>query len=393
MTTLDAQRLTAAQTANRIFDHCDRRRYAIGTVRLLTGIGLEDGQNRGPFRRLLQRLADCGHMKREGTAKLKWTLLSRSEDWDRDNPFRPRAGATPPVPEIPAASDSGVAALRARVSVLEDKITAVATGGKVGIEVRHYNGKIINLEDACLPKVFERVLSLAAMRRNILLVGPAGCGKTTIAELVSRSLGLPFGKVGGSGGLSETDLLGRHTPNLSGGPSHFETTAFVRRYEEGGVMLVDELDAADQNVLLALNPALDRSGRLPLPKRTENPEARRHDDFVCIATANTFGRGATRQYAGRNQLDEATLDRFRIGVVECCYDETVEARVCPNDSLRNQLRAIRRRVEESGLRRVVSTRFMEDAHVMTSAGGWNADDVIAALYEGWTAEEKAKIQR
>jgi hypothetical protein len=38
--------------------------------------------------------------------------------------------------------------------------------------------------------------------------------------------------------------------------------------------------------------------------------------FVCIAAANTFGTGADRQYVGRNQLDESTLDRFRIGQIE-----------------------------------------------------------------------------
>jgi cobaltochelatase CobS len=39
--------------------------------------------------------------------------------------------------------------------------------------------------------------------------------------------------------------------------------------------------------------------------------------------ANTFGTGADRQYVGRNQLDESTLDRFRIGQIERDYDSEI----------------------------------------------------------------------
>ena len=80
----------------------------------------------------------------------------------------------------------------------------------------------------------------------------------------------------------------------------------------GGVFLFDEIDAADANVLLVVNSAL-ANGRMSVPSRHDQPVAKKHSEFVCIAAANTFGRGADRVYVGRNELDEATLDRFRIG--------------------------------------------------------------------------------
>ena len=49
---------------------------------------------------------------------------------------------------------------------------------------------------------------------------------------------------------------------------------------------------------------------------------KRHEDFILIATANTFGNGANAQYVGRNQLDSATLDRFV--TIEWGYDEELE---------------------------------------------------------------------
>ena len=81
----------------------------------------------------------------------------------------------------------------------------------------------------------------------------------------------------------------------------------MRCYEHGGVFLLDEIDACDSNTLLAINLAI-ANGYCNVPNRHGNPVAHRHPNFIVIATANTLGRGATRSYAGRNQLDEASLE-------------------------------------------------------------------------------------
>ena len=288
------------------------------------------------------------------------------------------------------------ASLSLKIEELREEVTAVRKKAEEGgmsvktLRVEKYDGKVIELKNVTLPAWFQRAVELAKCRRNILLVGPAGCGKSTVSELLAKTLDLQFGKVGGSGGLSEVHLLGRSTPNLTNGKANFTSTDFVNCYENGGLCLVDELDGADPNVLLALNPALDRSGTLPLPGRPDKP-AKKHKDFVCVATANTVGRGATRQYAGRNQLDESTLDRFRIGVIECDYDAAVERAVCPDDKLRTRLQGIREKITAAGLRRVLSTRFLEDAFVMTQSCGWEVDEVVKQFLSGWGSDEKAKI--
>lgn len=111
-----------------------------------------------------------------------------------------------------------------------------------------------------------------------------------------------------------------------------------------------------------------------------------------IATANTFGRGANRSYAGRNQLDEATLDRFRIGTVECDYDATIEAALCPDEQLRTICQNMRRRIREYGLRRIMSTRFIEDAYIMRLVAQWSIPQIVATFFEGWTEDEMAKVK-
>ena len=48
-------------------------------------------------------------------------------------------------------------------------------------------------------------------------------------------------------------------------------------------------------------------------------------------------------------------------------------------------------MEASGLRRVVSTRYLEDAHLMVSQGGWTREQAVATLFSGWSDEEKSKV--
>ena len=129
------------------------------------------------------------------------------------------------------------------------------------------------------------------------MVGPAGCGKSHLAEQIAKALGLRFGSISCSAGMSEGQITGRLIPTGDGGRFEYQRSQFVEFYEEGGVFLLDEIDAADANVLLVINQAL-ANGHLPVPNRTTNPQAKRHPDFVLIAAANTFGNGANRMYVG-----------------------------------------------------------------------------------------------
>ena len=256
------------------------------------------------------------------------------------------------------------------------------------LEVRLPSGETTVIDGkahAALP----RCIRLAAARRNILLIGPAGSGKTHLAGQVAAALGLPFAHISCSAGMSEGQLTGRLLPVGDGGRFEYVRSEFVRCYEEGGVFLFDEIDAADSNTLLVLNSAL-ANGQMALANRPDNPVAKKHPDFVAIAAANTFGTGADRQYVGRNQLDESTLDRFRIGQVEMDYDADVEAVLCPDDGLRARLQRYRQAVRDNRLRRLVSTRFLRDAYVMKQSGDTDAE-IDAALFTGWSADEVRKM--
>jgi len=94
----------------------------------------------------------------------------------------------------------------------------------------------------------------------------------------------------------------------------------------------------------------------------------------------------------RNQLDEATLDRFRIGTVAMDYNEALERQLCPDADLYARLIGYRQRIGENRLNRLVSTRFLIDAYEMVAKWGWTDQQVDAQLFAGWRADEVAKVR-
>jgi len=246
----------------------------------------------------------------------------------------------------------------------------------------------ITMEERVHEKSAE-ILDLAAQRMEILMIGPAGCGKSHLADQIAKALGLRFGSISCSAGMSEGQITGRLIPTGDGGRFEYRRSQFVEFYEEGGVFLLDEIDAADANVLPVINQAL-ANGHLPVPNRITNPQAKRHPDFVLIAAANTFGNGANRMYVGRNQLDESTLDRFRIGQVVMDYDQELEESLLSDGRLLERLWSIRRKAADCQLRRVVSTRFIAKAATMQAAG-WTSEKIIGQLVCGWTQDERSKV--
>src|SRR5262249_48729165 len=171
------------------------------------------------------------------------------------------------------------------------------------------------------------------------------------------------------------------------GKSEYVRSELGKGYEEGGVCLCDEVDAADSNTLLVLNSAL-ANDKMAVPNRPDKPIAVKHPDFVCIAAANTFGTGADRQYVGRNQLDESTIDRFRIGQIELDYDFDIEEALCPDEALRTRLQGYRNKCRTNKLRRLVSMRFLRDAYEMKKVGDSDAE-IDETLFAGWSEHEIA----
>ena len=241
--------------------------------------------------------------------------------------------------------------------------------------------------DEYLPKVFQRIFELAKIGQNILMVGPSGSGKTFLASVLAEKLDRQFAAQSCSAGMSESQLAGWLLPVKDAGTFSYVPSAFVRMYEEGGVFLFDEIDAADENTLIFINAAL-ANGIFYLAQRFDNPEVKRHPDFVALGAANTFGLGEDNIYTGRTQLDGATLDRFRAGIVEVDYDDYVESTLVDSKVL-NWGRTIRKVIKANKLDRILSTRVLIDFTNQKKELGYTLRDMAASYFADWTPDEQA----
>ena len=238
---------------------------------------------------------------------------------------------------------------------------------------------------------FPRLLQLAQQRINIMMVGPAGCGKTHIAGQLADALDLDYASQSCSAGMSESQLTGWLLPIGKSGSFTYVSSEFIRIYENGGIFLFDEMDAADPNVLIFINQAL-ANGRFSLPQRFENPTVRKHKNFVAIAATNTFGGGADAMYHARNALDASTLDRFKIGMVSIDYSHTVETALCDSTVL-SWGRKVREVITQHGMRKIMSTRVIKDGTTMMQGQDWTLNQIAEGYFADWSPEELAIMKR
>lgn len=282
-----------------------------------------------------------------------------------------------------------------RRDALEMAEKAIAEAAEKFRPVKVSRGKVEGKAiEGPVPAVFDKLVQLANQRKNIMMVGPTGCGKTHVAGIVAEALELEYASQSCSEGMNESALTGWLLPIKEGGQFTYVQSEFVRLYENGGIFLLDEIDAADPNVLVFMNQAIAQD-HFFLPQRYDNPQIKKHKDFVCIAAANTFGGGADTMFVGRNQLDEATLNRFKIGTVHMDYDEHVEQVLVATRCERtyNWCLAIREAIVKHHLRRSMSTRNMIDAVDMLEGENWTIKDVAEAYFADWSEEELRVIQQ
>jgi hypothetical protein len=157
--------------------------------------------------------------------------------------------------------------------------------------------------------------ALVEARVLVMLTGPAGMGKSYWTASLAGRLDLSFGSIPMTEGATPSWILG--APTLQG----YREAPFAKIWRDGGVFLLDEMDAADPNMLLVINDAL-ANGVLHNPSSGEAIE--RHRDCILVAATNTLGTGADANYGARNPLDFSTLDRWRMGRAFVGYSERVE---------------------------------------------------------------------
>lgn len=265
-----------------------------------------------------------------------------------------------------------------KIAALEEMIKNIGTPAPKEIKINELPEIKLD-QHACA--ILEDLLRAAYTRQNAYIFGPAGCGKTTAAKQVAKAMELPFGYICLTAGASETWLFGRNTPN------GFIEGQFSLLYKNGGVFLADEMDAADSNLLIALNTAID-SDELLNPMSGER--IKKHKDFVFIGAGNTNGLGATGNYNGRNRLDASTLSRFVF--FEMDYDEQLEKALCLDKNIYEALIKTRRYLVERKSENFITTRdFIKLSKMFTAGSSYNF--VANSLTTNFSEVERNEVKK
>lgn len=209
----------------------------------------------------------------------------------------------------------------------------------INLEEREIDGEVVHAN-------FEKVIKSVMKKIPVYLYGPAGTGKSELAGQIAQALNLKFYPA--STITQEFKLSGYSDAN-----GNYHETQFYLAFKNGGLFMLDEMDASAPETLVTINTAISQ-GYFDF----ENGRIDAHPDFRIIAGGNTIGNGADNIYNGRNKMDGSTTDRYF--KVKIDYDIEIEKVITGNNlELISFARSLREAVKESeGIQLIVSYRSL-----------------------------------
>lgn len=157
-------------------------------------------------------------------------------------------------------------------------------------------------------KLARNVLLSLEGNDRILLVGPTGCGKSSLVLQLAALTNWPVTRANLHGETSATDFVGQWV--VEKGEMVFRYGLLPKAMKEGHILILEELDAAEPAMLFVLQGVLEEHGRLVLAENG-GEIIEPHAKFRLVATANTLGLGdESGLYTGTKVLNASHLDRW-----------------------------------------------------------------------------------
>jgi len=225
----------------------------------------------------------------------------------------------------------------------------------------------------------------AVRAKNIMMTGPAGCGKTMAAKSLVKALDRPdfYFNLGATQDPRAT-LIGNTQFDSKNG-TYFSESSFVKAIKTpNAVILLDELSRAHPDAWNILMTVLDQGQRyIRLDEAEGSPIVNVAEGVTFIATANIGN-----EYTSTRVIDRAILDRF----------VTIEMDVLNDEQEFGLLKFMFPEVNEEDLKAVAEishhtrTQSMSDSGKVTAMVSTRASVEMAGLiYDGFNLFESAEI--
>ena len=228
-------------------------------------------------------------------------------------------------------------------------------------ELQHYK----------IDTIIKAMYSARRNSKNIMLSGPIGTGKTTLCSQIADKLSLNFYPYSLCSHTTKSDLIG-----FIDAGGNYRTSALRLAFENGGLVLLDEMDAANPNILSIINNMLSNN-QYYFPDGI----VQKNDEFKCICAMNSNGRGGDIIYTKSQRLDASTLDRFIF--INIDIDEKLEQKLTDNMDWYERVLKFRKVIEEICKDEVViGSRAMYDGADLLEAGFSQSEVEDMVIYKG-----------
>mgnify|MGYP001167920553 FL=1 len=225
----------------------------------------------------------------------------------------------------------------------------------------------------------------AVRGKNIMMTGPAGCGKTMAAKALVKALDRPdyYFNLGATQDPRATLIGNTHFSKETG--TYFTESAFVKAIQTpDAVILMDELSRAHPDAWNILMTVLDEGQRyLRLDEAEGQATIKVANGVTFVATANIGN-----EYTSTRVMDRALVDRFtqiemdvlnkeqEAGLLTALYPD-VEKEILLNLAELSHMTRIESANEDGKLSSHVSTR--------------TAVEAASLIHDGFSLEEAAEV--
>ena len=231
--------------------------------------------------------------------------------------------------------------------------------------------KTFELQHCKIDSIIKAMESASRNSKNIMLSGPIGTGKTTLCSQIADKLSLDFYPYSLCSHTTKSDLVGF----IDAGGT-YRSSALREAFENGGLVLLDEMDASNPNILSIINNMLSN-------EQYYFPDGiiKKNDNFRCICAMNSNGRGSEIIYTKSQRLDASTLDRFVF--IRIDIDENLEKSLTDNEDWYERVLKFRKVIQEICKDEVViGTRAMLDGADLLDAGFSQSEVEDMVIYKG-----------
>ena len=225
----------------------------------------------------------------------------------------------------------------------------------------------------------------AVRGKNIMMTGPAGCGKTLAAKSLINGLDRPnfYFNLGATQDPRATLIGNVHFDKSKG--TYFSESLFVKAIQTpNAVILMDELTRAHPDAWNILMTVLDQGQRYLRLDEADGQATIKVAEGVCfVATANIGN-----EYTATRQLDKALMDRFVVIEMDTLTDEEEHG----------LLTYLYPTVDSDMLGNVAKIAFMtrsesmtENPRISSGVSTRTSVEIAGLLFDGFTLEESADI--